>query len=107
MLTRGRIKNTPYRLVLALMALLWGSETLPLCVTVLLAVRVLGAEDNMAYPLRLSEIRVRDPFILADSASRNYFLYAQCGNRRHHQADCPSHDFASMFGVGPASQLPA
>ena len=31
----------------------------------------------------LSEIRVRDPFILADQASKTYYLYAQCGNRQN------------------------
>jgi GH43 family beta-xylosidase len=33
------------------------------------------------YPLSLSDIRVRDPFILADRESRTYYLYAQGGNR--------------------------
>ena len=29
----------------------------------------------------LNEIRVRDPFILADSDTQTYFLYAQIANR--------------------------
>jgi len=33
------------------------------------------------FPLKLREIRVRDPFILADQTTSNYYLYAQCGNR--------------------------
>jgi acetyl esterase/lipase/GH43 family beta-xylosidase len=33
------------------------------------------------YPLSLAEIRVRDPFILADQESKTYYLYAQGGNR--------------------------
>jgi arabinan endo-1,5-alpha-L-arabinosidase len=33
------------------------------------------------YPLSLSDIRVRDPFILADRESQTYYLYAQGGNR--------------------------
>ncbi len=33
------------------------------------------------FPLKLSEIRVRDPFILAEQTTSNYYLYAQCGNR--------------------------
>lgn len=33
------------------------------------------------YPLTLPQIRVRDPFIVADTASKTYFLYAQGGNR--------------------------
>ena len=57
-----------------------------MCVTALLALQVSSAEDKMAYPLKLSEIRVRDPFILADSASNTYFLYAQCGNRHNQDA---------------------
>ena len=30
---------------------------------------------------KLREIRVRDPFILTDQTTSNYYLYAQCGNR--------------------------
>jgi len=47
------------------------------------AVDTLGANQLQVgdFPLRLSEIRVRDPFILADVATRTYYLYAQCGNR--------------------------
>ncbi|MDO8970973.1 MAG: family 43 glycosylhydrolase, partial [Saprospiraceae bacterium] len=33
------------------------------------------------YPLSLADIRVRDPFILADRESQTYYLYAQGGNR--------------------------
>jgi hypothetical protein len=33
------------------------------------------------FPLKLREIRVRDPFILTDQTTSNYYLYAQCGNR--------------------------
>lgn len=33
------------------------------------------------FPLRLDDIRIRDPFILADADSGLYFLYAQTGNR--------------------------
>jgi hypothetical protein len=33
------------------------------------------------FPLKLSEIRVRDPFILTDQKTNSYYLYAQCGNR--------------------------
>ncbi len=33
-----------------------------------------------AESIPLSEIRVRDPFIYADAASKTYFLYRQCGN---------------------------
>ena len=33
------------------------------------------------FPLTLSEMRVRDPFILADKATSTYYLYAQHGNR--------------------------
>ena len=36
------------------------------------------AED---YPLSLSNITVRDPFIYADEVTRTYYLYAQTGNR--------------------------
>lgn len=53
---------------------------------VLLAAQVTSAEDKMAYPLKLSEIRVRDPFILADAATKTYYLYAQCGNRQRNDA---------------------
>jgi len=34
------------------------------------------------FPLQLREIRVRDPFILADKTTSTYYLYAQCGNRQ-------------------------
>ena len=33
------------------------------------------------FPLQLSEMRVRDPFILADQTTSTYYLYAQRGNR--------------------------
>jgi len=36
--------------------------------------------------MHLSEIRVRDPFILADQISKTYYLYAQCGNRRNNDS---------------------
>ena len=36
------------------------------------------------FNINLSDIRVRDPFILADQASKTYYLYAQCGNRQNH-----------------------
>lgn len=39
----------------------------------------LGADS---FPLRLEDIRVRDPFIHADPATRTYYLYAQTGNRQ-------------------------
>ncbi len=41
----------------------------------------LTAAQLAEYPLKLREIRVRDPFILADQTTSNYYLYAQCGNR--------------------------
>jgi arabinan endo-1,5-alpha-L-arabinosidase len=44
-----------------------------------------AAAENL-YPLPLSDIRVRDPFILADPQSKTYFLYAQCGNRQKNDA---------------------
>lgn len=49
----------------------------------IMAAQISIAEDKMTYPLKLADIRVRDPFILADQASKTYFLYAQCGNRRN------------------------
>lgn len=45
-----------------------------------------GAGSNTMYRLNLADIRVRDPFILADRASRTYYLYAQCGNRAGNDA---------------------
>ena len=33
--------------------------------------------------LKLSDIRVRDPFIFADQDAKTYYLYAQCGNRQN------------------------
>lgn len=33
------------------------------------------------FPLKLSDIRVRDPFIFADRGTKTYYLYAQGGNR--------------------------
>ncbi len=41
----------------------------------------LGAEVSHTNSLKLSDIRVRDPFILADSSSKTYYLYAQGGNK--------------------------
>jgi GH43 family beta-xylosidase len=35
------------------------------------------------FNINLSDIRVRDPFILADHASKTYYLYARRGNRQH------------------------
>ena len=29
--------------------------------------------------LKLSDIRIRDPFVLADAATKTYYLYAQSG----------------------------
>ncbi len=42
-----------------------------------------GTPDDReeTYPLKLADIRVRDPFIVADRISGFYYLYAQCGNR--------------------------
>jgi arabinan endo-1,5-alpha-L-arabinosidase len=37
--------------------------------------------ETEPYPHRLVELRIRDPFILADAATREYYLYAQTGNR--------------------------
>jgi GH43 family beta-xylosidase len=37
--------------------------------------------NDCEYPLSLSGIRVRDPFILTDKESQTYYLYAQGGNR--------------------------
>jgi hypothetical protein len=37
----------------------------------------------MKYSLQLADMRIRDPFILADASSQTYFLYAQCGNRQN------------------------
>ncbi|MEI8375068.1 MAG: glycoside hydrolase family 43 protein [Planctomycetota bacterium] len=56
---------------------------LTLGLTGLLAFQVSAAEHELTYPLQISEIRVRDPFILANPATKTYFLYAQCGNRRN------------------------
>jgi alpha-L-rhamnosidase len=42
-----------------------------------------GTPSAGQFPLRLSDIRVRDPFILADGETRTYYLYAQGGNRRN------------------------
>ncbi len=37
--------------------------------------------ESEAYPLTLPQMRVRDPFIVADASTKTYFLYAQGGNR--------------------------
>ena len=46
-----------------------------------------GHRDDPAqtgvFTINLSDIRVRDPFIVADRASKTYYLYAQCGNRQN------------------------
>jgi len=49
-----------------------------------LAVSVAGntASPAAEYPLKLADIRVRDPFIVADASSQTYYLYAQTGNRK-------------------------
>jgi hypothetical protein len=39
------------------------------------------AADDARASLRLSDIRVRDPFVLADTETGTYFLYAQMDNR--------------------------
>ena len=38
-------------------------------------------EPDRAQTQTLDQIRIRDPFILADESSRTYFMYAQMGNR--------------------------
>jgi beta-xylosidase len=38
------------------------------------------------FTINLSDIRVRDPFIVADRASKTYYLYAQCGNRQNNDS---------------------
>jgi len=35
----------------------------------------------MEYPNNILDIRIRDPFVYVDAASKTYYLYAQCGNR--------------------------
>ncbi|MCL4787312.1 MAG: family 43 glycosylhydrolase [Verrucomicrobia bacterium] len=55
-------------------------------VTLLLAIRGAVAATieplRSAFPLKLADIRVRDPFIYADARTQTYLLYAQTGNRR-------------------------
>ncbi len=41
----------------------------------------LGAAAAPAQTLTLSEIRIRDPYVLADEKTRTYYMYAQMGNR--------------------------
>lgn len=54
--------------------------------TLLLAIHGAVAATNeplrSAYPLKLADIRVRDPFIYADTLTQTFLLYAQTGNRR-------------------------
>jgi arabinan endo-1,5-alpha-L-arabinosidase len=65
-----------------------------LMLTMMQTAMIAGAEDAAraasdghaaaapdAFPLRLPDMRVRDPFIVADPDSRTYYLYAQGGNR--------------------------
>lgn len=44
-------------------------------------VAVWGAISE-TFPIAIGELRVRDPFVYADAATRTYYLYAQTGNRR-------------------------
>jgi GH43 family beta-xylosidase len=41
----------------------------------------LGAVNSQGREWELSEIRIRDPFILADESTRTYYMYAQMSNR--------------------------
>jgi len=59
--------------------------TITLAALLLAPLCVHGAETAQpgVFNLNLSDIRVRDPFILANQASKTYYLYAQCGNRQN------------------------
>ncbi|MCL4179232.1 MAG: family 43 glycosylhydrolase [Verrucomicrobia bacterium] len=35
-----------------------------------------------AFPIPIADLRIRDPFVYADPATKSYYLYAQTGNRR-------------------------
>jgi len=58
----------------------------------------------------LSEIRIRDPYVLADDATKTYYLYAQMGNRAGAQQRgvevYTSKDLKSWEGPGPVFVVP-
>jgi beta-xylosidase len=62
--------------------------------------------------LKLADIRVRDPFILADAKTKTYFLYAQMGNRlpnedpRRGVEVYPSRDLQTWDAPTPVLELP-
>lgn len=65
-------------------ALFFLETSLPLSFYSMLCTLCAGATASHAaatHPLNLDAIRVRDPFIYADTNSQTYFLYAQTGNR--------------------------
>lgn len=43
-----------------------------------------ATEPPFAVPIALANLRVRDPFIYADPATRAYYLYSQSGNNQTH-----------------------
>jgi beta-xylosidase len=79
------------------------------------AVPALGADDASPATRALADIRVRDPFILADPASRTYFLYRQIANGRGPDASSGLHgvevfsstDLATWSGPNPVFIVPA
>ena len=58
-----------------------SKSLLPLALTLGLLLIPSGVRAE-EFPLKTADIRVRDPFVVADAASQTYFLYAQTGNRR-------------------------
>lgn len=83
------------------------------CVFCLAATTLVAAEEpSVPVARRLGEIRVRDPFILADKATQTYFLYAQMDNRLDKQDDrkgvevYTSKDLLRWYGPEPACVLP-
>lgn len=60
---------------------MWVLIVAHLCIAVLASDSADGAAALTAFPVHLDEIRVRDPFIYADTSTQTYYLYAQSGNR--------------------------
>ena len=48
---------------------------------------LLFAQEKEGKLLRTEEIRIRDPYIFADSATQQYYMYAQMDNRRWGRKD--------------------
>jgi len=61
----------------------WVLAVLMCCVIIQPLAHGAAPAQTGVFNINLSDIRIRDPFILADQASKMYYMYTQSGNRQN------------------------